>query len=212
MKHVPLLALTLFVAACGGQVEPTDEPRASGDTTPTTSTVPVEQSTLTPPRILLRSAVGDQEAVRGSSCVDSSAQGTGVCADSGPVYPEAVTVALAGDEVTFVFEGARIVRPSSCHSDDEQGCLGYVHVRPLGCDDRLVARVPLERGSETHWTIELERGAYQLDVFGYFATDERTTGDVSGTLGLVVGGGPKEYDALGVTQIKPSMQVCPFAA
>jgi hypothetical protein len=212
VKHVPLLALAMFVAACGGQVEPTDEPRSSGETTPASSTVPVEQATQTPPKILLRSAVGDQEAVRGSSCVNSSARGTGVCADSGPVYPEAVTVALDGDEVTFVFEGARIVRPSGCHSDDDQGCLGYVHVRPLGCDDRQVARLPLTRGPETRWTIDLERGAYQLDVFGYFETDAGTSGDVSGTLGLVVGGGPKEYDALGVTEVKPSMQVCPFAA
>jgi hypothetical protein len=33
----------------------------------------------------------------------------------------------------------------------------------------------------------------------------------SGALGLLVGGGPKKNDALGVTGIKPAMKVCPFA-
>src|SRR5262245_57294852 len=84
LRHLLLLALTLVVAACGGESERTNEPRTSGETTATTSTVPVEQSPLTPPRILLRSPVGSQEAVRGSFCVSRVRQGTGSthCADS----------------------------------------------------------------------------------------------------------------------------------
>jgi hypothetical protein len=157
----------------------------------------------------------EQEAVAGSSCVDyvdpASGGGSGVCSDSPAVHPNAITIAMPGDEVTFVFSGADIVRPSGCQAEDEQGCIGYVQVKPLGCEDREVERVPLALGPETRWTIDLEFGGYELDVFGYFESNDGATGDVSGALGLIVGGGPKKYDALGVTEIKRAMQVCPFA-
>jgi hypothetical protein len=85
-------------------------------------------------------------------------------------------------------------------------------VKPLGCEDREVELLPLALGPETRWKIDLEFGAYELDVFGYFESSDGATGDVSGALGLFVGGGPKKYDALGVTGIKRAMQVCPFAS
>lgn len=170
---------------------------------------------MRPPQILLRSSAGGQKAVEGSFCVDyvdpTSGQGSGVCSDSPAIHPDAVTVAQPGDEVTFFFSGADIVRPSGCHGEDEQGCIGYVYVKPLGCEDREVERVPLALGPETRWTIDLETGAYELDVFGYFESSGGATGDVSGALGLVVGGGPKKYDYLGVTGIKRALQVCAFA-
>jgi hypothetical protein len=171
---------------------------------------------LKPPRILLRNSVGEQqEAVPGSFCVDyldpASGRGSGVCGDSPAVHPDVVTMALRGDELTFVLSGADVVRPGGCQSNDEQDCIGWISVKPLGCEDREAARVPLALGPETRWKIDLERGAYELDVFGNFETSEGATGDVSGALGLVVGDGPKKYDALGVTGIKPAMQVCPFA-
>lgn len=215
-----VLALALLFAGCGSTAERTGVPGSSGrESVPVETSRPktrVDESKLKPPRILLRNGVGgEQKAVTGSFCVDyldpASGQGSGVCADSAAVHPDAITVALAGDEMMFVFSGAEIVRPSGCHTEDEQACIGYVHVKPLGCEGREVARIPLALGPETPWTIDLARGAYELDVFGYFETEEGATGDVSGALGLLVGGGPKTDDALGVTGIEREMQVCAFA-
>jgi hypothetical protein len=173
------------------------------------------KSRTAPPEIVLRSSGGQQEAVAGSFCSSytepATGEGEGVCGDSGPVHPDAVTVAQRGDEVTLVFRGAEIVRPDGCHGDDDQGCIGFIHVRPLGCENREVDRVPLALGPETAWRIDLASGAYELDVFGYFESSDGATGDVSGSLGLLVGGGPKENDYLGVTGIKRAMQVCPFS-
>lgn len=172
---------------------------------------PVDESDLKPPRIVLR-AVDEQKAVEGSFCIEysdpQSGYGSASCGDSGPVHPKAVSVVMPGDEVTFLFEGADIVRSSGCHSDDEQDCIGSVSVRPLGCEDREVERIPLALGPETAWTVDLEAGAYELDVFGYFESELGATGDVSGSLGLLVGGGPKKDDALGVIRAEPSMRVC----
>lgn len=220
MKRVPLLVLALVLAACGSTAERTDVPASSGgESVPVETyapTTPVDESKLKPPQILLRNDVGEQQkAVPGSFCVDyvdpASGRGSGVCSDSPAVHPNAITIAMPGDEVTFVFRGADIVRPSGCHSDNEQDCIGTVSVKPLGCEDRELDRMPLALGPETRWTIDLEFGGYELDVFGYFESSDGATGDVSGALGLFVGGGPKKYDALGVTGIKPAMQVCPFA-
>jgi hypothetical protein len=216
VKRAWLLLFPLVLAACGSAVEGTDVPASSGfksgpvDTSVESS---VDESDLKPPRIVLR-AVEDQKAVPGSSCVEyvdpASGSGTGVCGDTGAVHPKAVSVVMPGDEVTFVFDGAEIVRSGGCHADDEQDCIGSVSVRPLGCEGEEIERVPLELGPETPWTVELEPGAYELDVFGYFESEIGATGDVSGALGLLVGGGPKEDDALGVVAVEPSMQVCAF--
>jgi hypothetical protein len=218
VKHVSLLAVALALAGCGSTAERTDVPASSGQEsvpveTPGPTAAAVDESKLRPPQILLRSSAGEQKAVEGSFCVDyvdpASGQGSGVCSDSPAIHPDAVTVAQPGDEVTFFFRGADIVRPSSCHGEDEQGCIGFVHVKPLGCEDREVERVPLALGPETRWTIDLETGAYELDVFAYFESSGGATGDISGALGLFVGGA-KEGDALGVLAVKPSMQVCAF--
>jgi len=220
VRRVPLVVLALVLAGCGSTAEQTGVPASSAQEsapveTHGPTTAPLDESKLRPPQILLRSSAGEQRAVEGSFCVDSvdpaSGQGSGVCSDSAAVHPNAVTVVQPGDEVTFVFSGANIVRPSGCHADDQQGCIGYVHVKPLGCDDREVERVPLGLGPETRWTIDLESGAYELDVFGYFESIDGATGDVSGALGLLVGGGPKNHDYLGVVAVERAMQVCPFA-
>jgi hypothetical protein len=220
VRRVTLVVLALVLAGCGSTVDRTGVPASSGQEsvpveTHGPTTAPVDESKLRPPQILLRSSAGEQRAVEGSFCVDyvdpASGQGSGVCSDSAAVHPDAVTVAQLGDEVTFVFNAADIVRASGCHAEDEQGCIGSVQVRPLGCDDREVERVPLSLGEETRWTIRLERGAYELDVFGYFESSDGATGDVSGALGLLVGGGPKNHDYLGVVAVERAMHVCPFA-
>jgi hypothetical protein len=218
VKQLSVLVVALALAGCGSTAERTDVPASSGQESVPVETVgpttaPADESKSRPPQIVLRSSAGEQKAVEGSFCVDyvdpASGQGSGLCSDSPAIHPDAITVAQPGDEVTFVFSGADIVRPSGCRGE-EQGCIGYVYVKPLGCEDREVERVPLALGPETRWTIDLETGAYELDVFGYFESSSGATGDVSGALGLFVGG-PKEGDALGVLAVKPSMQVCPFA-
>jgi hypothetical protein len=220
VKRVPLVVLALVLAACGSTADGTGIPVSSGQEsvpvgTHGPTTAPLEKSKLRPPQILLRSSAGEQRAAEGSFCVDyvdpASGQGSGVCSDSAAVHPDEVTVVQPGDEVTFVFSGADIVRASGCHAEDEQGCIGSIQVRPLGCEDREVERVPLVLGPETPWTIHLETGAYELDVFGYFESSHHATGDVSGALGLLVGGGPKNHDYLGVVAVERGMHVCPFA-
>jgi hypothetical protein len=220
VRRLPLLVFAVVFAACGSTAGRTGLPASSGEeSVPVETAGPtatIDESKLKPPQILLRNSVGEeQKAVAGSFCVDyvdpASGAGSGVCGDSPPVHPNAITIAVAGENMTFVLRGADVVRPPGCYSDDEQECIGTVSVKPLGCEDREVARVPLALGRETRWAIDLERGAYELDVFAYFDEADGRSGDVSGALGLLVGGGPKEDDALGITGIERSMQVCPFA-
>jgi hypothetical protein len=115
-----------------------------------------------------------------------------------PTYPEAVTSVAPGDRVAFVLPEA-MFKPDS-----------IVTIRPLGCSDRTVGTITLEPGTGEHrWRVDLEHGAYQLAVFARFRADDGRTGDVSGSLGLTVAG-PKKWDALGVSAVRRSMQVCAF--
>jgi hypothetical protein len=41
-------------------------------------------------------------------------------------------------------------------------------------------------GKETAWRVHLEPGAYDLDVFANFGAPDGRTGDVSGSLGVLV--------------------------
>ena len=85
-----------------------------------------------------------------------------------------------------------------------------VTIRPLGCGDQKVDQLAFEpRTGQLEWTVDLDHGAYQLDVFALFEAEDGGKGDVSGTLGLTVAG-PKKWDALGVGAVEPDMKVCPF--
>ena len=175
---------------------------ASGSTEPAPE--PADDSNLKPPPILLVSETGTQTAVRGSYCVDyvdeQTGRGSGICSDSAaPTYPKAITAVSAGDPVAFVVHKAAF-KPES-----------VVTIRPLGCTDQETRQVRLKPRTGLHsWTVDLEPGAYQLDVFARFEAADGRSGDVSGSLGLTVAGG-KENDALGVMGLKPSLAVCPFA-
>jgi hypothetical protein len=99
------------------------------------------------------------------------------------------------------------VRAAACHGSDEQDCIGTIAVRPLGCDDRLLATIPLVPGTETRWTVDLDAGGYELDVFAYFETNDGLTGDVSGSLGLLVAADrPTDVIPVGADHA-----VCPFS-
>jgi hypothetical protein len=206
VRLAPLLVLALILAACGSTTERTDVPASSGQ-----ESVPVDtsESTLTeaklkPPPILRVSEVGTQKAVRGSYCVNyvdkASGEGQGICSDAaGPTYPRAVTAVAGGDRVTFVVPDAMWKAGS------------VVTIRPLGCTDQVTTDITLEPGTGEHpWDVDLDHGAYQLDVFALFEAKDGRTGDVSGTLGLTVAGA-KKWDALGVLGVRRSMHVCPFA-
>jgi hypothetical protein len=212
VRPLSLLVFALCVAGCGAATEGANVPASSGvESVPVeTDTEPLDESKLRPPAVLLVSAGGEQEALAGSSCVGYvdpvSGEGVQVCGDTGPIHPDDMTVARPGDEVAIVLEGAQVVRPEGCHSDDEQSCIGEVDVRPLGCVDRHVADIPLTLGEKTEWTIDLEPGAYELNVFAYFEARDGRSGDVSGLLGLLVA-----PDAPPRTvPVDVDLAVCPF--
>ena len=174
-----LLAIVLLAAVAGcGTAEQTNVPATSSPTeTPTVTdsgTVSVK-----PPLIVLVSSAVKQEAVLGSFCVtgvdSNTGAGTGVCQDGAPGHPEQVTAVQPGDSVSIVLSDARVRKE------------GAFVVRPLGCERKVVETVQLAPGEQsTVWQVDLANGAYQLDVFTLFESDDGRTGDVSGSLGLLV--------------------------
>ena len=212
MRLFPLVLAALVLVACGSGTEQTGVPASSGSSeefaegsgTATGSgqvPAPDDEANPKPPPILLLYKGQEQKAVRGSYCVEhveeATGQGSGVCADSGaPIYPSSVTSVAGGDRVTFVLPEATFRKES------------VVTIRPLGCSDKTVGEIELKPGTGKHtWKVDLDWGAYQLDVFARFEAADGRTGDVSGSLGLTVAG-PKTWDALGVRAINPRMPVC----
>ena len=187
-----LLALSLAAAGCGAGAE------TGGGGAPTVSVSAEEVDTsaaaeaghTTPPPIVLESDAGRQTAVPGSFCVDytdeAAGQAVGACGDSGPITPERLSTIRRGEKVRIVLEHADVTRPEGCVSEEEQGCIGSVAVHPLGCERKTVAEIPLALGPETTWRVDLEPGTYELDVFAYFDAQDGRTGDVSGSLGVLV--------------------------
>jgi hypothetical protein len=221
VRLIPLLLLALVLVACGSAAQETGVPASSGEESASgeetaegegtasggvePSPEPLDESDLKPPKILLLSETGRQSAVLGSYCVDyvdeATGQGSGICSDAAmPTYPDTVTSVAAGDRVTFVLPEAAF-RPDT-----------VVVIRPLGCTERVLEELALDPGaSKQSWQVDLEHGAYQLDVFARFKADDGRSGDVSGSLGLTVAG-PKKWDDLGVTGVERSMEVCEFPA
>jgi hypothetical protein len=211
VRLIPLLLATLALSACGSAAEQRSAPGSSGQSgegsVPVETTAPTVAPSgdveLEPPPILLVSETGKQTAARGSYCVDDvneeTGQGSGVCADAAaPTYPKAITAVGPGDPVAFVLHNAAF-KPQS-----------VVTIRPLGCTDQETRQLSLKPRTGLHtWSVDLEPGAYQLDVFARFEAADGRSGDVSGSLGLTVAGA-KENDALGVHDLKPSLAVCPF--
>jgi hypothetical protein len=214
VRRVPLLLVVALLAGCGSSTEETGVPAGSGQEAQGSGSVPTDTTTLPPeparddklkpPPIILVGSMETQRAEQGSYCVDyvdeATGRGEGVCADmAGPIRPEVVTAVAAGDRVTFVLPEAAFQPESS------------VTIRPLGCSDQEVGRITLEPGTgEQEWTVDLDSGAYQLDVFARFEADDGRTGDTSGTLGLTVAGS-KKWDALGVRSVVRAMAVCPYS-
>jgi hypothetical protein len=60
--------------------------------------------------------------------------------------------------------------------------------------------------SETHWQVNLDPGAYEVDVFARFASNDGRKGDVSGSLGLLVD--PERTPE--IIPMDASLALCPF--
>jgi hypothetical protein len=175
-----LFALGLVLAGCGAAGERRGGGPASTSQTPETGSQPVaEAERQKPPPIVLESAAGRQEAVLGTYCVsyldEPAGIATGSCADAPWIPPERLSTVRPGEEIRIVLEGADVVRPQE----------GSAVFHPLGCEKKSVAEIPLVRGPAITWRVELEPGAYALDIFVMFE-GEKKSGDVSGALGLLV--------------------------
>jgi hypothetical protein len=189
-RALPPLLVALAVGACGAGETVGGGPTSTSHVE-TSEPLPFDEAEKTKaPLILLQSEAGRQEAVAGSSCVDyvdeATGQGVGGCGDSGPVSPAHLSVVRPGEEIRILVEDAAVIRPEGCQGEDEQSCIGSAVVRRLGCEDRAVAEIPLALGPETTWTVDLPAGEYELDVFSYFEASDGRSGDVSGSLGLLV--------------------------
>jgi hypothetical protein len=194
-----VLIVALVLAGCGASREGTNVPASSGEDV-SVQAPPAETSgdepAPKPPQILLVSEAGTQKAVQGSYCI--SGDGSGVCADMAyPLAPKAVSSVQPGGWVTIVLPGVTLLKDS------------IATVRPLGCSDRETKTIELPESGKLEWQVDLDTGAYQIDVFARFEAADGLSGDTSGSLGLVVSGA-KSGDALGVIVIKPSLPVCAF--
>jgi hypothetical protein len=197
MRLVGSLLVALFLAGCGAATQQTNVPASSGEGETVKPPKGYVASDVKPPQIVLLSETGRQTAVQRSYCVTGDEQG--ICVDmASPLVPKAVTVVQPGDQVTIAMPEATLKTDS------------VATVRPLGCADRTARTIELPPSGELDWRVDLDSGAYQIDVFARFEAHDGRSGDLSGTLGLLVGGGPKSNDYRGVLAVKPAMHVCAF--
>ena len=185
-----LLALPLILAAtaCGGAA-PTASDSGAGPEPMTTQKQQTLPDVAPPvPKLLLESSAGSQEAVPGSSCV--TGPDLGVCSDGAYPHPKQLSIVRPGEEITVSLEGAHVVRSEACSGGREQDCIGVIRVHPLGCEQLTAYMIPLDPGKATRWKVAVQPGAYELETFAYFESDDgRTGGDVSGGFGLYVDSG-----------------------
>jgi hypothetical protein len=209
MRLPALLLAVVLLAGCGSE---TGERAPAASTAPEVqsgASLPFDEAEVTkPPPIVLLSAAGIQEAVKESSCVDyvdeASGQGVGVCGDTPDLKPERLSLVRSGEETTILVEGADVIRPEGCVAEAEQDCTGSASVRRLGCEEEI-ASIALALGPETRWRADLPPGTYELQVFAYFEAPDGRSGDVSGSLGLLV-------EATGPQKILPApdeLVACP---
>jgi hypothetical protein len=181
-----LLALPLVFAAtaCGG-ASPQASDSSAGPEAMTTQKQNLPDFSPRPPKLVLESSAGSQEAVPGSSCV--SGQGAAVCSDTAYAHPKQLSIVRPGEVITVSLEDAQVVRAEGCNVGRERDCIGAIRVHPLGCEKLVAYTISLEPGKATRWQVAVPPGAYELETFAYFESDDgQTTGDASGSFGLYV--------------------------
>jgi hypothetical protein len=62
-------------------------------------------------------------------------------------------------------------------------------VRRLSCDIETFTELELEAGPETGWRVDTPPGQYELQVYADFEAPDGASGDVSGSLGVLVAEG-----------------------
>jgi hypothetical protein len=179
------LPLVLVATACGGAPPSASDSGGGLGTTTKQKQQKLPDESPRAPKLVLESSAGSQEAVPGSSCV--TGQGAGVCSDTGYPRPKQLSIVRPGEVITISLEQAQVVRVVDCNGGRERDCIGVIKVHPLGCEKLVVYTIALEPGKTTRWKVAVPPGAYELETFAYFETDDgRTTGDVSGGFGLYV--------------------------
>jgi hypothetical protein len=171
MRAILLLVAVFLAAGCGEAETEPGGGGAMGTVEEPTGSVPQDAGKpRMPPAIELVSEAGRQRAAPGSYCVDDPQAGVGECVDyEAPAGPEQLSVVRPGETVTIALVGSSAVE-------------GSASVRRLGCEEEVVSVPP---GPETRWEVDLEPGAYELQIFTTFEAGT-ASGDTSGVLGLVV--------------------------
>lgn len=182
MRAILLLVAVFLAAGCGEAETEPGGGGATGTVEEPTGSVPQDAGKpRMPPAIELVSEAGRQRAAPGSYCVDDPQAGVGECVDyEAPAGPEQLSVVRPGETVTIALVGSSAVE-------------GSASVRRLGCEEEVVS-VPL--GPETRWEVDLEPGAYELQIFTTFEAGT-ASGDTSGVLGLLV-------DATAPLEVRPA--------
>lgn len=203
-----LLALPLVLAAtaCGGASPTASDSGAGSEAATTQKQKNLPDSSPRAPKLVLESSAGSQEAVAGSSCV--TGQGVGVCSDTGYPRPKQLSVVRPGEVITVSLESAQVVRAEGCNGGRERDCIGVIKVHPLGCEKLVDYTIALEPGKTTRWKVAVPPGAYELETFAYFESDDgRASGDVSGAFGLYVDSS-RSPEIVPVSSVNPDRTAC----
>ena len=203
-----LLALTLVHAAtaCGGASPTTSDSGAGSEAATTQKQKNLSDSSPRAPKLVLESSAGSQEAVPGSSCV--TGQGVGVCSDTGYPRPKQLSIVRPGEVIRVSLEQSQVVRAEACNGGRERDCIGVIKVHPLGCEKLVAYTIALEPGEVTSWKVALPPGAYELETFAYFESDDGlTSGDVSGAFGLYVDSS-RSPEIVTASSVNPDRTAC----
>jgi hypothetical protein len=179
------LPLALLATACGGASSTASDSGAGPEAMTTQKQKNLPDSSPRAPKLVLESSAGSQEAVPGSSCI--TGEGVGLCSDTGYPRPKQLSIVRPGEMITVSLERAQVVRAAECNGGRERDCIGVITVHPLGCEKLVAYTIALTAGETTRWKVAIPPGAYELETFAYFESDDgRTNGDVSGGFGLYV--------------------------
>jgi hypothetical protein len=179
------LPLVLVATACGGASPTASDSGAGSEAATTQKQKNLTDSSPRAPTLVLESSAGSQEAVPGSSCI--TGEGVGLCSDTGYPRPKQLSIVRPGEVITVSLEQSQVARAEECNGGRERDCIGVIKVHPLGCEKLVAYTIALEPGKTTRWKVAVPSGAYELETFAYFESDDgRTSGDVSGGFGLYV--------------------------